>query len=128
MNYLVKPFSFQELEARITALLRRNKEKRTSELVCGDLILDCNTRRARRGDREMELTVKEYRLLEHFMNNQGVVLSRVNLLKHVWDKNFDTNTNVVDVYVNYLRTKIDKDYENKLIHTVVGLGYIMESH
>ena len=127
-DYLVKPFSFQELEARITALLRRSKEKRTSELVCGDLILDCNTRRARRGDREMELTVKEYRLLEHFMNNQGVVLSRVNLLKHVWDKNFDTNTNVVDVYVNYLRTKIDKDYENKLIHTVVGLGYIMESH
>ena len=127
-DYLVKPFSFQELEARITALLRRNKEKRISELVCGDLILDCNTRRARRGDREMELTVKEYRLLEHFMNNQGVVLSRVNLLKHVWDKNFDTNTNVVDVYVNYLRTKIDKDYENKLIHTVVGLGYIMESH
>ena len=127
-DYLVKPFSFQELEARITALLRRSKEKRTSELVCGDLILDCNTRRARRGDHEMELTVKEYRLLEHFMNNQGVVLSRVNLLKHVWDKNFDTNTNVVDVYVNYLRTKIDKDYENKLIHTVVGLGYIMESH
>ena len=77
-DYLVKPFSFQELEARITALLRRSKEKRTSELVC--------------------------------------------------DKNFDTNTNVVDVYVNYLRTKIDKDYENKLIHTVVGLGYIMESH
>ena len=113
-DYLVKPFSFQELEARITALLRRSKEKRTSELVCGDL--------------EMELTVKEYRLLEHFMNNQGIVLSRVNLLKHVWDKNFDTNTNVVDVYVNYLRTKIDKDYENKLIHTVVGLGYIMESH
>ena len=113
-DYLVKPFSFQELEARITALLRRSKEKRTSELVCGDL--------------KMELTVKEYRLLEHFMNNQGVVLSRVNLLKHVWDKNFDTNTNVVDVYVNYLRTKIDKDYENKLIHTVVGLGYIMESH
>ena len=104
-DYLVKPFSFQELEARITALLRRSKEKRTSELVCGDLILDCNTRRARRGDHEMELTVKEYRLLEHFMNNQGVVLSRVNLLKHVWDKNFDTNTNVVDVYVNYLRTK-----------------------
>lgn len=89
-DYLVKPFSFQELEARITALLRRNKEKRTSELVCGDLILDCNTRRARRGDREMELTVKEYRLLEHFMNNQGVVLSRVNLLKHVWDKKFCT--------------------------------------
>ena len=127
-DYLVKPFSFQELEARIKALLRRRRDVSVQQLVCNDLLLDCNTRRARRGDREMELTVKEYRLLEHFMNNQGVVLSRVNLLKHVWDKNFDTNTNVVDVYVNYLRTKIDKDYENKLIHTVVGLGYIMESH
>ncbi|MCQ4948032.1 winged helix-turn-helix domain-containing protein, partial [Bacteroides cellulosilyticus] len=68
-------------------------EKRTSELVCGDLILDCYTRRASRGDHEMELTVKEYRLLEHFMNNQAILLSRVNLLKHVWDKNFETNTN-----------------------------------
>ena len=100
-DYLVKPFSFQ------------------------DLVLDCNTRRAQRGEISIDLTVKEYRLLEYFMTHQGVVLSRLTLLKDVWDKNFDTNTNVVDVYVNYLRNKIDKDFDTKLIHTVVGMGYIM---
>lgn len=127
-DYLVKPFSFQELEARIKALLRRGKDETVSTLVCGDLVLDCNTRRAKRGEADIELTVKEYRLLEYFMNNQGMVLSRMSLLKNVWDKNFDTNTNVVDVYVNYLRSKIDKDFDRKLIHTVVGMGYIMECH
>lgn len=124
-DYLVKPFSFQELEARIKVLLRRGKENPVSQLTCNDLILDCNTRRAQRGDTTIDLTVKEYRLLEYFMGHQGVVLSRLTLLKDVWDKNFDTNTNVVDVYVNYLRNKIDKDFETKLIHTVVGTGYIM---
>ena len=104
-DYLVKPFSFQELEARIKAILRRG--------------------RARRKEVEIELTVKEYRLLEYFMTHQGMVLSRLTLLKDVWDKNFDTNTNVVDVYVNYLRGKIDKEHDKKLIHTVVGSGYIM---
>lgn len=127
-DYLVKPFSFQELEARIKAILRRGREDSARQLVCDDLVLNCNSRRARRGEAEIDLTVKEYRLLEYFMTHQGLVLSRLTLLRDVWDKNFDTNTNVVDVYVNYLRTKIDKDYENKLIHTVVGLGYIMESH
>lgn len=82
-------------------------------------------RRARRGDTVIELTVKEYRLLEYFMTHQGVALSRLTLLKDVWDKNFDTNTNVVDVYVNYLRNKIDRDFEVKLIRTIVGMGYIM---
>lgn len=124
-DYLVKPFSFQELEARIKALLRRGKETPALQLVCGDLVLDCNTRRAQRGDVVVDLTVKEYRLLEYFMMHQGAVLSRLTLLKDVWDKNFDTNTNVVDVYVNYLRNKIDKDFEPKLIHTVMGMGYIM---
>lgn len=124
-DYLVKPFSFQELEARIKALLRRGQEAPALQLTCADLVLDCNIRRARRGDRDIELTVKEYRLLEYFMTHQGVVLSRMTLLKDVWDKNFDTNTNVVDVYVNYLRNKIDKDYPAKLIHTVVGMGYMM---
>ena len=113
-DYLVKPFSFQELEARIKALLRRGKERP-----------DCDPRRARRGDTVIELTVKEYRLLEYFMTHQGVALSRLVLLKDVWDKNFDTNTNVVDVYVNYLRNKIDRDFEVKLIRTIVGMGYIM---
>ena len=124
-DYLVKPFSFQELEARIKALLRRGKESPALQLTCNDLVLDCNTRRAQRGEFTIDLTVKEYRLLEYFMTHQGTVLSRLTLLKDVWDKNFDTNTNVVDVYVNYLRNKIVKDFETKLIHTVVGMGYIM---
>lgn len=124
-DYLVKPFSFQELEARIKALLRRGRETPTLQLTCNDLVLDCNTRRAQRGEISIDLTVKEYRLLEYFMTHQGIVLSRLTLLKDVWDKNFDTNTNVVDVYVNYLRNKIDKDFDTKLIHTVVGMGYIM---
>lgn len=124
-DYLVKPFSFQELEARIKAILRRGKEDSARQLVCDDLVLNCNSRRARRGEAEIDLTVKEYRLLEYFMTHQGLVLSRLTLLRDVWDKNFDTNTNVVDVYVNYLRGKIDKDFSKKLIHTVVGSGYIM---
>lgn len=124
-DYLVKPFSFQELEARIKALLRRSKEVPVQQLVCGDLILDCTLRRARRGNMDIDLTVKEYRLLEYFLLHQRAVLSRLTLLRDVWDKNFDTNTNVVDVYVNYLRAKIDKGFEDKLIHTVVGVGYYM---
>ena len=124
-DYLVKPFSFQELEARIKALLRRSKEVPVQQLVCGDLILDCTLRRARRGNMDIDLTVKEYRLLEDFLLHQRAVLSRLTLLRDVWDKNFDTNTNVVDVYVNYLRAKIDKGFEDKLIHTVVGVGYMM---
>ena len=124
-DYLVKPFSFQELEARIKALLRRSKEVPVQQLVCGDLILDCTLRRARRGNMDIDLTVKEYRLLEGFLLHQRAVLSRLTLLRDVWDKNFDTNTNVVDVYVNYLRAKIDKGFEDKLIHTVVGVGYMM---
>lgn len=124
-DYLVKPFSFQELEARIKALLRRSKEVPVQQLVCGDLILDCTLRRARRGNMDIDLTVKEYRLLEYYLLHQRAVLSRLTLLRDVWDKNFDTNTNVVDVYVNYLRAKIDKGFEDKLIHTVVGVGYMM---
>jgi len=124
-DYLVKPFSFQELEVRIKALLRRSKEVPVQQLVCGDLILDCTLRRARRGNMDIDLTVKEYRLLEYFLLHQRAVLSRLTLLRDVWDKNFDTNTNVVDVYVNYLRAKIDKGFEDKLIHTVVGVGYMM---
>lgn len=124
-DYLVKPFSFQELEARIKALLRRSKEVPVQQLVCGDLILDCTLRRARRGNMDIDLTVKEYRLLEYFLLHQRAVLSRLTLLRDVWDKNFDTNTNVVDVYVNYLRAKIDKGFEDKLINTVVGVGYMM---
>lgn len=126
-DYLVKPFSFQELEARIKALLRRaGGEAADANLRCGDLTLDPPSHRAIRSGQVIDLTVKEYRLLEYLMQNQGTALSRISLLKNVWDKDFDTNTNVVDVYVNYLRVKIDKDYERKLIRTVVGVGYMME--
>ena len=126
-DYLAKPFSFQELEARIRALSRRRKETGNNLLICDDLILDCNTRRAKWNDVTIDLTVKEYRLLEYFMMHQGMALSRITLLKDVWDKNFDTNTNIVDVYVNYLRVKIDRDFDKKLIHTIVGFGYIMNA-
>ncbi len=127
-DYLVKPFSFQELEARIKALLRRiGTETATASLRCGDLSLDPTSHRAFRNGTPIDLTVKEYRLLEYFILNQGTALNRLTLLKHVWDKDFDTNTNVVDVYVNYLRSKIDKDFDHKLIRTVVGIGYMMEA-
>ena len=125
-DYLVKPFSFQELEARIKALLRRTgAEPAVPLLTCGELTLDPSSHRATRGKVVIDLTVKEYRLLEYLIQNQGMAQSRLTLLKNVWDKNFDTNTNVVDVYVNYLRGKIDKEHDKKLIHTVVGSGYIM---
>jgi len=125
-DYLVKPFSFQELEARIKALLRRKKvQESLLELKCADLFLNCNTRKAKRGDCNIDLTSKEYRLLEYFLTHQAVAISRQTLVKEVWDKNFDTNTNIVDVYVNYLRSKVDKEFSRKLIHTVVGVGYMM---
>lgn len=126
-DYISKPFSFAELQARIRALLRRREGAKVNQVLqCGDLTLDQVSRRATRNGETIDLTVKEYRLLEYFMNNQGIALSRLQLLREVWDKNFDTNTNIVDVYVNYLRAKIDKNHERKLIRTVVGLGYMME--
>ena len=126
-DYVVKPFSFKELQARITALLRRGKtEAPTAGLSFEDLTLNLSARQAVRAGSTIDLTVKECRLLEYFMRHKGTVLSREMLLKNVWDKNFDTNTNVVDVYVNYLRNKIDKDFSRKYIRTVVGVGYVME--
>ncbi|MDR1981566.1 MAG: response regulator transcription factor [Tannerellaceae bacterium] len=127
-DYLVKPFSFAELEARIQALLRRTKTGSTSPvLTCGDLVLETENHRAVRGGIPIDLTVREYRLLEYLMANQGTALTRQNIIKQVWDKEADRNMNIVDVYVNYLRTKIDKGFATKLIHTVSGTGYRMEA-
>ena len=127
-DYMEKPFSFQELDARLKALLRRTgTELKHAAPTCGDLTLDPLGHRAVRGDLIIDLTVKEYRLLEYLIRHQGVVQSRLALLKNVWDKDFDTNTNIVDVYVKYLRSKIDKDFERKLLKTVVGVGYVMEA-
>lgn len=127
-DYLAKPFKFQELLARVRALLRRrNRSELPSRyLSIADLELNCDTKIALRSGREIKLTATEYRLLEYFMKNPRRVLSRVDLLENVWDINFDMSTNVVDVYVNYLRNKMDKGFPTKLIHTVIGMGYILK--
>lgn len=127
-DYIVKPFSFQELDARINALLRRVKPltESANSYICGDLTLDPNSRRVTRKNKTINLTVREYRLLEYLIANQGIALSREDILWHVWDKEAGRNMNVVDVYVNYLRGKIDKGFRRKLIQTVVGVGYMLE--
>ena len=123
-DYMVKPFKFTELLARISALLRRVESYRqAAPLSCGDLCIDAATHKARRQDREVDLSTKEYRLLEYMMRHEGETLTRRQLLRDVWDKDFDTNTNVVDVYVRYLRQKIDEGFDQMLIHTIVGTGY-----
>jgi len=125
-DYLVKPFEFRELLARIKVLLRKAEALPdiTNKIVVGDLELDLDKKLAKRGDASIELTAREFSLLEYFMRNQGRVLSRNDIAENVWDIDFDFGTNVVDVYVNFLRKKIDKDFSNKLIHTKVGFGYI----
>lgn len=123
-DYMVKPFKFTELLARISALLRRVESYRqAAPQSCGDLCIDAATHKARRQEREVDLSTKEYRLLEYMMRHEGETLTRRQLLRDVWDKDFDTNTNVVDVYVRYLRQKIDEGFEQKFIHTIVGTGY-----
>ena len=124
-DYLTKPFAFQELVARLRSLLRRGKAEITM-LKVGDLTLDPATRKVKRGEAELVLTAKEFSLLEYMMRNVGKPLSRTTLSEHVWDINFDRMTNVVDVYINFLRNKVDKDFEKKLIHTVRGVGYVMK--
>jgi DNA-binding response OmpR family regulator len=127
-DYIVKPFKFMELLARIQAMLRRSDAtKSTRSLVFADLHLDPASHKAIRGSREVDLSIKEYRLLEYMMEHHGEILSRRQLLKNVWNKDFDTNTNIVDVYVRYLRNKIDDDFKQKLIHTVVGTGYCLRA-
>jgi len=126
-DYLVKPFDFPELLARLRSLSRRNKKQDIAKLVtAGDLSLNDSTKRVFRNNKEITLTAKEYALLHYFLKNKNAVLSRAHLALHVWDNDFDSGTNVVDVYVNYLRNKIDKGYENKLIYTVIGRGYILK--
>lgn len=127
-DYLVKPFDFLELLARIRALLRRVAPPEETEAVLrlADLELDLYGKVARRAGETINLTAREFALLEYLMRNQGRVVSRVNIAMQVWDLNFDTGTNVIDVYINYLRNKIDKDAPVKLIHTVVGLGYVLK--
>jgi heavy metal response regulator len=125
-DYLTKPFAFQELVARVRALLRRGTEGNRPTLQVLDLILDPATRKVTRGGRQIELTPREFALLDYFMRNPGRVLTRTMIAEHVWDYDFDSMTNIIDVYVNYLRKKIDSGEEPKLIHTVRGAGYVLK--
>jgi DNA-binding response OmpR family regulator len=122
-DYLVKPFSFSELSARIRALLRRNRVPPESVLAVEDLKLDRVERRVTRGNRAIELTSKEFALLEYLMRNAGRRVTRAMIIEHVWNLSFDSATNLVDVYVAYLRRKVDDGAPRKLIHTIRGVGY-----
>ena len=126
-DYLTKPFAFQELLARVRALLRRRVEVNSSEIRFADLVLDPLRRSVARGDRKIELTAKEFSLLEFMMRNSERVLTRTAITNHVWNYDFDSETNVVDVYVNYLRKKIDVGDGPKLIHTIRGVGYVLKA-
>lgn len=126
-DYLTKPFAFEELLARLRALLRRGASSPSPDLTLADLRLDLVTHQVTRAGKRVDLTAKEFALLEFFLRQPGRVLSRALIAQHVWGVNFDTFTNVIDVYVNYLRKKIDADFEPKLLHTVRGVGYVMKA-
>jgi len=125
-DYLTKPFAFAELVARVRSLLRRGAQEKSTVLRIADLQLDTVVHKAKRGDTSIELTGKEYALLEYFMRNVNRVLTRTILSEHIWHYSFDTGTNIVDVYVNHLRSKIDDRFEKKLLHTIRGVGYILK--
>ncbi|MEZ4600685.1 MAG: response regulator transcription factor [Syntrophotaleaceae bacterium] len=125
-DYLTKPFAFGELLARVKALVRRTAKDRGAEIFFSDLRLDPVSHKVWRANKEIDLTAKEYALLEYFMRHPNEVLTRAMIAEHVWDYTFDSFTNIIDVYVNYLRKKIDRDFETKLIHTVRGVGYVLK--
>ncbi|MCM1256223.1 MAG: response regulator transcription factor [Roseburia sp.] len=124
-DYLVKPFSFEELSARLRAMMRTSFGTASNILSLADLTLDTASHRVKRDGKEIPLSAKEYELLEYFMYNQDIVLSREKIENHIWNFDYEGGTNVVDVYVSYLRKKIDTGYEKKLIHTVRGKGYVL---
>jgi heavy metal response regulator len=126
-DYLTKPFAFQELVARVRALLRRRAEAGPTILQVADLSLDPARRTVARAGEKIDLTPREFTLLDYFMRHPGRVLTRTMIAEHVWDYSFDTSTNVIDVYVNYLRKKIDAGREPKLLHTVRGVGYVLKA-
>ena len=124
-DYLAKPFEFQELLLRIRALTRRNGPKQKQMLRLADLELNLDAKTVTRAGQRIDLTTREYSLMGYFMLNKGKIISRVDISERVWNLNFDSNTNVIDVYISYLRKKIDKDFSPKLLHTIVGMGYVL---
>ena len=125
-DYLTKPFKFEELLARVRALFRRGGMSADSKLSLADLKLDPVTHEVFRNSKKIDLTAKEYALLEYLLRNKGRIATRTTIIEHVWDLHFDSDTNLVDVYIRYLRRKIDDQFEPKLIHTVRGVGYILK--
>jgi DNA-binding response OmpR family regulator len=126
-DYLTKPFAFEEFLARVRALLRRRDTDRAPVLRLDDLTVDPATRRVARGERRIELTARQYALLEYFLRNAGRVLTRQMIAQHVWGLDFDAESNVIDVYVGYLRRKIALDHERPLLHTIRGAGYVLQA-
>ena len=124
-DYLTKPFEFEELAARIRALLRRRSPEKTDAVSVGDLTVEFSTRRVIRGGKEINLSSKEFALLESLIRHKGAVLSRTQLENQVWDYGFEGGSNIVDVYIRYLRKKLDDPFEKKLIHTIRGAGYTL---
>jgi len=125
-DYLTKPFAFEELTARIRALLRRRENLMSNILTAADLKLDLVTHKVYRNEKEIILTPKEFSILEYLLRNKNKIVSRTKLIEHVYDYHFDTDTNVIDVYINKLRNKIDQGFNKKLIHTIRGVGYIIK--
>ena len=125
-DYLTKPYAFEELMARIRALVRRNSTEKSDVLTVGDLSVELSTKRVMRGEKEILLSAKEFGLLETLIRHKGQVLSRAQLENQVWDFGFEGSSNIVDVYIRYLRRKVDDPFEKKLIHTIRGAGYVLK--
>lgn len=127
-DYLVKPFEFREFVARLKVLYKRNVDlpNFSNKLILADLELDTDQKTVTRAGKPIDLTAKEFYLLEYLLKNKGKVVSRAEIAEKVWDLNFDTGTNVIDVYINFVRKKVDKEHDKKLIHTMVGMGYVMK--
>lgn len=124
-DYLVKPFAFEELLARIRVLIRKNSVSKSNIITVADLTVDISSRNVTRGDKDISLSAKEYELLQYLAVNNGIVLSREKIEDHIWNYDYEGGTNVVDVYIRYLRKKIDDGFDKKLIHTVRGMGYVL---
>jgi DNA-binding response OmpR family regulator len=124
-DYLVKPFAFDELLARVRVVIRRRSDSASNVFTLSDLVVDCDSRTVTRANQQINLSSKEFSILEYLIRNTGIVLTREKINYHIWNFDYEGNSNVVDVYIRYLRKKIDDEYEEKLIHTVRGAGYVM---